>query len=223
MDPMLSQALRTAYGPLVDFTKKVARNPERWSPAFTRFLRGENPWPKDADVGKEILFFQKSLYVEGQNPFVASDHFRVDMSPSAAVKISHIGEAFAEHFLPVVEEGVEPTTLVGHLVKDNSILIPRVFWELRERHEVKLANLWEALREQRNGDKDGIFNTAAARSNFLFMYGKRNVLWVISVCRNFHDGKEWVRDGWVIDALPFCRDEFPGPSDYSFRVISSVS
>lgn len=224
-NPMLNQALRTAYGPLGDFAKKVAKDPERWDIAFKKFLRGENPWAKDADAKKETFEFKYSTLVEGYNPFVVRDHFKVDMSPTAEVKIGSLGKNFKKHFLSVVEENVKSTALVRFLI--HSCYIPRVFWELGERHEVKLSHLWEALRKQRNGDDtEGVLSTHG--SNYLFIFDGNGSLWTVHVRRGFRfinrwsRWSKWVNDGWSIDAAPFCRDVFPNPDYFSAHVISCV-
>lgn len=198
-DITLGDGLRKLDGLRMDFDKKLrGREGEKWLEGYAKFLRGENPWAEETHGGVRFDL-EQSLQVVGENPFEVRRHFKVDMSSTAPVKISDFGGCFKQRFLPLIEEDVAPVTLARHLVYD--AYAPRVFWELGERHEVKLSHLWEALRAQRNGE-DGVL--AVFDSNFLFMFGADHSLWVVEVVWNKGGWRDNFRKtGWSISARPF--------------------
>ena len=197
--------------------------------ALGRFLRKEeNPWPKNKDVA-EALRFQATLSVVPADPFVAADHFKVDCSPTAAVKIVGMNKEFKEHFLPVVEEGAKPADLVSWVVPStdsvpNPYYPPYLFLLLKEPYGMSLAHLWEALRNQRGCEykwnEKMVLDTTTGNGTFLFVFDKQaHHLWTLNVFSKKNENAE-DGSGWQIDAIPFGkrilhRDTYP-------RVLSIV-
>lgn len=216
-DATLGDALRKLDGLRDDFDRKLrGKNGEKWLDGFAKFLRGEDPRAKEADVEKKFRF-ECSMQVAGENPFEARTHFMVDVSPTAPVKIGYLGDNFKKHFLPLTEEDVAPVTLVRHVFFEGHP--PLIFWELAESHDVKISHLWEALRAQRNGEDGGVLDVS--RPNFLFIFAADHTLWIVDVRRGYMKKGTYVLDGWSIDAKPFGRTALSFHNEY-YRVISCV-
>jgi len=55
---------------------------------------------------KKLLQLMLTVSVAGAEKFVAKEHFKVDTSLKAKVKIAFLWDDFSKHFLPKTEEGV---------------------------------------------------------------------------------------------------------------------
>lgn len=123
--------------------------------------------------------------------FVVQDHFRVDTSDSAEVKISYLGDNFKSWFLNLVETGVETVSLSCHTLLKGSLDGP-IMEELggESRVVVTMAVIWELLKAQRSG-KSGILLTNGY-ANIFYVKDATGTLRAVRVY--------WGGDGWYVFA-----------------------
>lgn len=122
--------------------------------------------------------------------FVASAHFREDMTPTAPVKISWLGATFARRFAVKVETA-DDTSLQTHVL-NNPANAARIVDELGNRAESRLADIWCLLKLQANGES-GALQTSSA-PNLFFVRDGAGDLGVIDAL--------WGGAGWEIGASP---------------------
>ncbi|MET3154375.1 hypothetical protein [Bradyrhizobium diazoefficiens] len=91
--------------------------------------------------------------------FIASEHFKEDITPTAPVKISWLGATFARRFAVKVE-AADDTSLQTHVL-NNPSNSGQILGELGARAESKLADIWCLLRLQANGES-GALQTSSA-------------------------------------------------------------
>jgi hypothetical protein len=124
--------------------------------------------------------------------FVAREHFREDIAPTADVQISWLGATFVRRFAMKVEaEAAGTTSLQAYFLKNpskNSELIA----ELGNGHETNLADVWCLLRLQPKGE-DGALQTNSA-PNIFFVRDGTGELGVVDAV--------WGGAGWEIGASP---------------------
>lgn len=122
--------------------------------------------------------------------FVAREHFKEDIAPTAEVNISWLGASFVRRFAGKVEAaGV--TSLQTHLLRspsnDRAIIA-----ELGGGHETNLADVWCLLRRQAKGE-DGALQTNSV-PNIFFVRDSAGELGVVD--------SVWGGAGWEIGASP---------------------
>ena len=102
-------------------------------------------------VAKSILDFFTAITLPAQPRFVARDHFKVDTSEAAEVRIGYLGDNFQAWFLNKVEEPVGETKLAIHTLAQASLDQP-IREELGDRAEITLSQLWALLKAQGKGE-----------------------------------------------------------------------
>ncbi|MBB4372029.1 hypothetical protein GGD63_004833 [Bradyrhizobium sp. cir1] len=122
--------------------------------------------------------------------FVASEHFREDITPNAPVKISWLGATFARRFAVKVET-TDDTSLQTHVL-NNPVNAAQIADELGARAESKLADIWCLLKLQANGES-GALQTSSA-PNLFFVRDGAGDLGVVDAL--------WGGAGWEIGASP---------------------
>ena len=148
-----------------------------------------------AEVPKEIEklldFVGTSTIPARTEKFIARDHFIIDTTEKAKVKISYLGDSFKTNFLGKVEEPIVETVMrFGKLLKssvDNPIIN-----ELggEEKAESALAEMFSLMEMQPNGE-DGVLLT----NGYLNIFYTRNgagVLWAVRC--------SWHVGGWSVVA-----------------------
>jgi hypothetical protein len=121
--------------------------------------------------------------------FVASRHFKENISSAAEARISWLGAAFMRRFAVKVEDGTDEVTLQTYALSRSSS-DTQIIAELDDHHETKLADLWCLLRLQANGE-DGALQTNAA-PNLFFVRDAAGVLGAVDAI--------WAGAGWEIGA-----------------------
>ena len=128
--------------------------------------------------------------IPGNESFVASEHFREDLAPTAPVKISWLGATFARRFAVKVETA-DDTSLQPHVLNKpaNSA---QILAQLGGRAESRLADVWCLLKLQANGE-NGALQTDSA-PNIFFVRDGTGDLGVVDAL--------WGGAGWEIGASP---------------------
>lgn len=124
-----------------------------------------------------------------RSPFVARDHFRRATAPAAAVRITWLGAAFSEHFVPKTEPDRSSSLLRSHTVRRTSRDI-EIIAELGTRHETTLGDLWCLLKQQSHGEA-GMLRTDT-RPNVLYIRSTAGLLFTIDAL--------WGGAGWELGA-----------------------
>jgi len=125
--------------------------------------------------------------------FVARDHFIVDKSKKAKVKISYLGENFTENFLGKIEDPFVGSILRYGKLKKYSVDAP-IISELggEAKAETTLAETFSLMEKQGNGGEGDLLTNGYA--NIFYIRGERLVLWAVD-CR-------WLDGGWSVYANP---------------------
>jgi hypothetical protein len=137
--------------------------------------------------------------VSGSKKFVAKDHFKVDISESAAVKISYLSYNFGQLLLDKVEENVEDVTLTVYR-KEESLLPAAILAELGWA-AIALAHLWKLLEKQPGGEEGVLL--VNGRANVFYVSDANSELWMVGV--------DWPGVGWHVDIDSV---EHPRPSGW---------
>jgi hypothetical protein len=121
--------------------------------------------------------------------FVAHDHFKVDISDGAPVRIAYLGDSFREHFLGKIEENVGAEARKIHrLLKpayDSQIIA-----ELDGKEVTALAHLFKLLKLQPYGEEGNLpINTFV-----VYVPSVTDELWAVH--------GNWFVDGWFVYAYP---------------------
>ncbi|MFB9261779.1 hypothetical protein ACFFWD_01110 [Bradyrhizobium erythrophlei] len=123
--------------------------------------------------------------------FVARDHFKENISSSAAVRISWLGATFARRFAGKIEDdqgdGTFQTYVLNASSSDKEILAT-----LGQGHESNLVDVWCLLRQQANG-ASGALQTDS-KPNIFFVRDIAGELGVVDAI--------WGGVGWEIGASP---------------------
>jgi len=155
-----------------------------------------------------------TVKVPAAGKFAARDHFMVNTSASAEVKISLITDAFKLFFLDRIEEPVGQTELCYRQLRepetDGSIL--EALKELRNGAETTLSRIWELLKLQPQGKEKGVL-LVNHRAN-IFYIPAVTFLFVVYVIvdAGADDG------GWSVDAVPVGHHKW----DSGHRVFSTL-
>jgi len=122
--------------------------------------------------------------------FIAREHFKEDIAPTADVKISWLGATFVRRFAIKVEAaGV--TSLRTHSLSSPSN-DREIIAELGDGHETNLADVWCLLRRQAKGE-DGALKINSV-PNIFFVRDAAGELGVVDTV--------WGGAGWEIGASP---------------------
>lgn len=122
--------------------------------------------------------------------FVANEHFREGIAPTAPVKISWLGATFVRRF-SVKAETVDDTSLQTHVLSKSSNA-EEILGQLGARAESRLGDIWCLLTLQANGE-GGSLETSSA-PNIFFVRDGMGELGVVDAL--------WGGAGWEIGASP---------------------
>ena len=144
--------------------------------------------------------------VVGIDEFIARDKFREGETVDG-VKIYWIGQNFKTNFLGLVEKGIAPATLSIQKLKKNSVDTP-IMGELGEAAKSHLAQFWELLKKQGQGQKGALLVNGYA--NIAYIDDENGTRWAFNAL--WDSG-----NGWNVAA-----DSFAYPFEWSadFRVVS---
>ncbi|QOZ24199.1 hypothetical protein [Bradyrhizobium sp. CCBAU 51753] len=145
--------------------------------------------PVVPNVGIGCSLKRKTGEVEAET-FVAREHFKEDITPTAQVRISWLGATFVRRFAVTVETAGNRclrTYTLKKPSKDNEII-----GELSIPDETKLADIWRLLRRQPNGESGALQSNSAP--NILFVRDAMGAPGVVDVL--------WAGAGWEIGASP---------------------
>lgn len=178
-------------GLVFDLAEKLTGpNQELWREQLKKFLRKEPvDWKREA-----ILELVGTVTVSTSNEeFVVADHFKVDTSDKAAVKISYIGDDFKALFFGKVEKrsSSKSTLRAYHLLKgahDKDIIA-----ELGDESEVgvSLSEVFALIKKQGRG-QGGTLLTGINEWNVFYVRLDNGELGAVNVL--------WTRSGWYVRA-----------------------
>ncbi len=147
-------------------------------------------------IDSELLSLVGTVKVAGSGKFYASDHFTTNIK---AVKLAWIGDNFKQHFLNKVEEPQGEVELRVSQLKKASLDKP-ILQELGlpacpargqgDKAETTLANIWQLLTKQPNGESGTLLTNGYA--NIFYVRDAKGVLWAV--------GAYWYSGGWRVDA-----------------------
>lgn len=151
-------------------------------------------------IPKEMLLLQFICTTEIPaiaEKFITRDHFIVDKSEKAKVKISYLGENFQKEFLDKIEEPFSGSTLQYRKLRKTSADEP-IITELggEEKAETTLTEMFFLMEKQRNGEAGALLNNGYA--NIFYIKNSAGVLRAVLV--NWGGGGWFVRAGSVADA-----------------------
>lgn len=179
------------FGAIYDFLEKLSGDDGReWFTEFKNFLRKKPSWT--GVVTKTILDFVGTVDVSATTEeFVVKDHYVVNTSEHAPVKISFLGENIKNNFLGKVEDPVGEMTLGYYNLKDRSRDIP-IITELggEDAVESTLCAVFALMRKQPKGEDGTLLNNGYA--NIFYVRDVNQVLWAVCV--------PWRGDGWSVYA-----------------------
>lgn len=126
--------------------------------------------------------------------FIVAEHFKEDLT--AAVRISILSDDFGEFFLGLTEQNVPADKLTGWDLE--GVPLPSCIWdsriraELGDREPTFLAQLWELLSRQGNGQPGPLYAHA----------GHSNVFYIVDVAGNTRAVDAIWRDEccWMVSA-----------------------
>lgn len=123
--------------------------------------------------------------------FIAQDHFIMDTSKKAKVKISYLGDNFKENFLAKIEESVGKTELRYHKLRKGSVdglILAELGGE--DNAETMLSETFALMEMQPSGESGALLTNGWA--NIFYIRDVKGVLWAVGCC--------WSDDGWSVDA-----------------------
>ncbi len=151
------------------------------------FLRGQAEI-----VVRSFLTLLTTVKLPAQDRFVARDHFKVDTSDKAKVKIAFIWDDFKNYFLNKVELGTPEVELALRTL-NKGLLDKDIRAEIgEEKEETTLSQFWAMLTEQGSG-QDGYLLTNGY-ANILYIRDTEGTLWAVRACWSAESG------GWGVDA-----------------------
>lgn len=126
-------------------------------------------------------------------PFMARDHFIVNIGKNALIKVSHVGGNFRRWFLNKIEEPFATNILRGYKLckpsKDGPIIT-----ELggEKKAQTSLSEIFGCIELQAEGKRKPLLTSGYA--NVFYVRDQDNVLRAVCVL--------WYNDGWSVDAWP---------------------
>lgn len=137
-------------------------------------------------------------------PFVVADHFKVDVSEKAIVKISYLGDNFKEWFLGQTIQCHNGYSVNISRLKRVSVDGPIVA-ELGQNYETDLATVFHFMSQQPKGEKGVLLINRYA--NIFYINGRAVYVF-------------WLGGGWRVHALPVVH---PRPWSVGYQVFSRIS
>lgn len=146
--------------------------------------------PKPVELLMELL--GTILVPATSNPFIARDHFVIDTSKKAKVKISYLGDNFKDNFLGKIEEPFAGSMLRYGKLKKGSVDRP-IIAELggEAKVETTLAEMFSLMEK---GEEGGLLTNGYA--NIFYIRDKKGVLWAV---RCHGDGVGWFVRAFSVD------------------------
>ena len=138
-------------------------------------------------LSNRLLEPVSSSNVPAIKEFVAKEHFK--LGESAGVKISYLGDNFNDHFLKKREENITEVMLKSFKLTQAS-LSPPIITALGDNHETYLAQLWELLKLQPQGETGILLTNGYV--NIFYIRDADGILWAVCV--------RWFGDGWCVYA-----------------------
>lgn len=120
--------------------------------SFLRFISGQGKIVFDT-----ILTLLGTITVSAQKKFIVRDHFKLDTSKNAVVKIGYILGNFTAWFNNLVEDEVTAGELKYHKLEQDAGA-EQFFAELGDNSVVKLSQIFALMRMQPKGE-DGVLLT----------------------------------------------------------------
>ena len=160
--------------------------------AFMRLLRDELVL-SEAVMKKLLERLSATIASPSVKDFTAKEHFVVDTSKKAKVKISYLGDNLKKHFLPKVEK----SEVAAEELAVNKLLEyaydPAIITALggEAKVEISLGQFFAAFAKQPNGEKGALLTNGYA--NVGYVRDINGVLWAIR--------GRWDDDGWHFGAL----------------------
>ncbi|MCL5004520.1 MAG: hypothetical protein M1170_01070 [Patescibacteria group bacterium] len=178
-------------GVIYDFLEKLSGSEKgEWLAEFKKFLRKEKCWM--GIITETILEFIGTITIPARTQrFVAKDHFIVDVSEGAGVKISHLSDNFRNNFLGKIEEPTAEIISQYHRSKKLSRDI-QIITELggEDKTEITLAGMFFLMEKQPNGEDGDLLTDGYA--NIFYVYDITGVLWAVSCY--------WYGGSWRVNA-----------------------
>ncbi|MEK7555082.1 MAG: hypothetical protein AAB518_03825 [Patescibacteria group bacterium] len=144
---------------------------------------------RSATARTGILEYIVTIRVSAVSDFVAADHFKVDISANARVKIAWISKNFTDHFLGKIERDVSATSMrVYRLLEsppDDLIIVV-----LGRCRDTMLAHLCKLLEKQPNGENGRLLTNR--KTNIFYIRDIAGALWAVDAC--------WNGGGWFVGA-----------------------
>ncbi len=148
--------------------------------AFMRLLAGElEVVPAKSADPKKLLEFVTTVLIAACEKFVAKEHFKVDTSHKAKVRIASLSEYFSKHLLPKTEGGVLAGEIKVHKLPQSSLDAP-IMTELGDPHSYSttLADMWGMLEKQSGGEEGVLLVNGYA--NIFYIHDTESNLWAVS-------------------------------------------
>ena len=136
-----------------------------------------------------LLSLKQTVGVSGAEAFVVADHFKVDTSEKAKVKIAYLSTNFTTHFMSKREDNVPAGELNIHTLLESSVDTP-IIDELGARYKTYFADLWALLEKQPNGEGGSL--RVNRRHNILYIEGPDGKFWKVLAYWDASDG------GWCV-------------------------
>ncbi|MEK7553372.1 MAG: hypothetical protein AAB504_01645 [Patescibacteria group bacterium] len=178
-------------GAIYDFLEKLlGSESQEWLAEFKKFLRKEKYWT--GVMAETLLELISTVTMPARlEKFVAKNHFIVDTSRKAKVKIDYLGDNFRNNFLNKIEEAISEIEFRYQKLKKHSRDIP-IINELGgdEKAETMLSVIFDLMKMQPNGENGPLITNGYA--NIFYARDIAGVLWAVH-CR-------WYGGGWGVSA-----------------------
>lgn len=167
---------------------------------FALFNQRKNPFgqrknPSGAVVKQLLRRLSITIAIPTITSFRASEHFVVDMSPEAKVKIYHLDEKFKINFLPKIESSkvVAEDLAINKLIEEKAF-DPAIITALggEAKVEITLGQFFAVIAKQPKGEEGPLLTYGPPNVGYI-----RNIngdLW--AVCG------QWCPEGWFLSAMP---------------------
>ena len=217
---MTEQQIPKLVASLVEHQNKLAplsKEDGQWviqntTDAIALFIRAIQGRQETEPRSENILDLVSTVTIPATTEeFIARDHFVVDTSKKAKVKISYLGDNFRKNFLGKTEEVIPEITLRYHKLRKSSVDKP-IIAELggEKKAETTLAEMFALMEMQPNGEKGALPTNGYA--NIFYIYCPTGVLSTVRC--------SWGGVGWSVGA---CSVEAPDGWDRGSRVFSRNS
>ena len=140
----------------------------------------------EAKSAQTLLVSLSTVQIPSTGQFVAKKYFTAD---SKEVNIAWLGDNFRQHFISKVEEPQAEVELRISRLKKASLDAP-ILAELGSKAETSLANIWQMLKKQPNGESGKLLTNGYM--NIFYVRDAKGVLRAVDV--------HWSSDGWHVRA-----------------------